>query len=47
MEDLKTVLKLLIRQTEEMGKILSNKDYIDGKLDAFNLILEYVNEKTQ
>ena len=46
MEDIKALIKLLKRQTEEMGKILSNKDYIDGKIDAFNLILEYI-ERTK
>lgn len=46
MEDIKALIKLLKRQTEEMGKILSNKDYIDGKIDAFNLILEYI-ERTE
>lgn len=47
MEDLKELLLLLKTQTEEMGKDKPYlRDYIDGKRDAFNLILEYI-ERTK
>lgn len=48
MEEVKELLVMVIAQTKAMEKDFSLiSDYIDGKIDAYNLILDYVNNRLE